>query len=178
MYNEDARRMNDERDRAMRDRVDERDYRDDRRRNRDYDDYADDRDYYDDERRGYRGRGRRRDYEDYESKPKYLTKSERHQWKSQMRNVDGTRGEHFDMQQVMTAANKLGVSFKEFTENEFCLAMNMMYSDFCKTVRKYVPEEKQMIFYAELALDYFEDPDSIDGSEKLAKQYRQMVEHD
>ena len=72
---------------------------------------------------------------------------------------------------------KLGISFKEFTEHEFCLAMNMMYSDYCKTVRKYVPEEKQTIFYAEMALDYLEDPDGIEGSEKLAMQYRCMVDH-
>ena len=164
-----------------------RDYDDDYRR--DYDDrarghidYEYDRRDYEDGRRGVRGTGRgrnrRMDRADVEHDSKYLTKSEMHHWKSMMRNVDGSHGEHFDMQQCLTVANKLGISFKEFTEKEFCMAMNMMYSDYCKTVRKYVPEEKHLMFYGDLALDYLEDPDAIEGSEKLAIQYRCMVEHE
>lgn len=185
-----------ERDMMRRDRRDyddERDYRRDYddcdyRRSRDYDDrargridYEYDRNYedmrsYEDGRRGVRGSGRGRDRDDMESKPRYLTKSEMHRWKSMLKNVDGSHGEHFDMSQCMNVANKLGISFKEFTEKEFCMAMNMMYSDYCKTVRKYVPEEKHMMFYGDLALDWLEDPDGPEASEKLAKYFRKVVD--
>ena len=182
MMRRDRRDYDDERD--YRRDYDDRDYRDYRRGDRrDYEDghrfeYEDDRRDYEDGRRGVRGsgRGRMRDRDDMGNKPKYLTKSEMHRWKEMLKNVDGSRGEHFDMQQCMAVANKLGLSFKEFTEKEFCMAMNMMYSDYCKTVRKYVPEEKHMMFYGDLALDWLEDPDGPEASEKLAKYFRKVVD--
>lgn len=190
MSDEVMRRIMDresERDMARRDRRDyddERDYR--RGDRRDYEDERDRRDYedrargridYEYDRRDYRDeRDYRRDRRDMESKPRYLTKSEMHRWKEMMKNVDGSRGEHFDMSQCMAVANKLGISFKEFTEKEFCMTMNMMYSDYCKTVRKYVPEEKHMMFYGDLALDWLEDPDGPEASEKLACYFRKIVE--
>ena len=63
------------------------------------DDHRDNRDYYDmlDERRSSNKRMRdNRDYvEDYHHKPMRLTKSAMYEWKNNMRNTDGTRGEHF-----------------------------------------------------------------------------------
>ena len=167
-----------------RDNRDRRDYAD----NRDIRDYADNRDY-EDGRRGVKGSGRgRRDYNDYEDardyndygdynrdyderdygKPVHLSKADMHHWKNHMENVDGTKGEHYNMDEVMHIAEKLGVRFNHFDEKEFCLAVNMMYSDYCKVVRKHVPPEKELMFYAELAKAFLDDPDGPEPSEKLA----------
>lgn len=169
--------------RDNRDNADERDYRD----NRDYND-----DYYDqeDERRGVRGSGRgrgrrrrRRDYEDgydyendYHNKEEMrLTKMEMNKWKRNMENADGTRGEHYDMQHVMHAAEKLGIKFHDFTEKQFCLATNIMYSDFGQVLKKYIPPEKELMMCADMAKAYFDDPDGYDPDEKLAIHYHCMM---
>lgn len=171
-----------------RDNRDSRDYADNRD-NRDRRDYADNRDYederdYEDGRRGVRGSGRsgrsrdNRDYEDgndYEDyydrdygKPLRLSKSDIHRWKKKLENVDGTHGEHYDMDQVMQVAERIGVKFNHFDEREYCLLVNVMYSDYCKVVRKHIPPEKELVFYAELAKAFLDDPDGPEPSEKLA----------
>lgn len=161
------------------------DMRADRERdNRDYEnDYEPD--YYDrlDERRGGRRRNRRRrDYEDYEDMSDYhsnkslrLSKADMHRWKHEMENTDGTKGEHFDMQQVMTAAEKLGIKFDEYTEKEFCLAMNMIYSDYGHIIKKLVGHEKEAVVCADFAKAYFDDPDGPEPEEKLAVHYHCMT---
>lgn len=191
------RRMN---PRGGRDRRDQRDYRDNRdMEGRDYD-Y----DYDMDGRRGVRGTGRggrnyngrgrdradrderrfsyedsrdydSRDYADYGQEPLRLTKSDMHQWKQMLRNADGSRGEHFDMQQIMQAAEKMNLRFNEYSEKEFCIVVNMMYSDYCAVVRKYIPPEKELHFYVELAKAWLDDADGPEPSEKLALYYHCIV---
>lgn len=159
---------------------------------RDYADYED----REDGRRGVRGSGRgrdradyderdyedrrdRRDYGDYEDERDYddghyemrLTKSDMKHWKHKLHNADGTRGEHYDMQQIMQAAEKLGIKFHEFDEKEFCITVNMMYSDYCKVLKKHVSPEKELIVCAELAKAFLEDDDGPEASEKLALYY-------
>ncbi len=178
-------------ERRGRDRRDNRDNRD----NRDYGDYGDygdsrdnrdNRDY--DERRGVRGSGRgrdrrdmrdyderRRDYDyderDYHNKLK-LSKSEIMDWEDMLKNADGTKGPHFNMEKVMHAAEKLGVKFDEFSEKEFCMTMNMMYSDYCRTIKKYVSNEDELLMMcACLALDFLEDEDAPGPSEKLTMYF-------
>jgi hypothetical protein len=195
------RRVMDFLSRRMRDRADNRDRRDSRDY-RDYRDYEDERDYEDmeDSRRGVRGSGRggnrggrgrsrdsrdyederdyrdERDYNDYGGNSLYLSKSDMHRWKKNMENVDGTHGEHYDTEEIMHVAEKLGIKFKQFDEKEFCLAVNMMYSDYCKVVKKHVPPEKELMFYAELAKAFLEDPDGPEPSEKLALYFHCIAE--
>lgn len=171
------------------------------RDNRDYEDGYEDGlqdanrggDYYDqlDERRGVKGTGRgrsrrggrrRRDYEDGEDMADYhmekhlrLTKADMHHWKREMENTDGTKGEHFDMQQVMMAAEKLGVKFDEYSEKEFCLAMNMIYSDYGHIIKKLVGPDKEAVVCADFAKAYFDDPDGPEPEEKLAIHYHCMT---
>ena len=153
-------------------------------------------DYLEDERRGVRGSGRRdsRDYADYEDGRDYedgedmrrdrrdnhhsklrLTKADMREWKQMMENVDGTRGPHYDMQQIMTVADKLGVKFEDFNEAEFCIAVNMMYSDSCKTLKKYASSDKLLELCAEMALDFLCDPDGPEPYEKLLMYYHCIV---
>ena len=180
---EDGRRGRDGRDgRDMRDYEDGRRGRRgrDRRDMRDYEDGRDYRDYEDD----HRGRGSV-DFEgsmdfderDYAHAPR-LSKTDMHRWKQMMENEDGTHGPHYDMQQVMDVADKLGINFErdEFTEKEFCVAVNMMYSDYCKVAKKYVSPDREIMFFAELANAFLCDEDGPGPSEKLALYFNCIVD--
>lgn len=131
-------------------------------------------------RRGGRDRG---DYdEDYASyndygKPEMFSHKDMKNWKSMMRNEDGTRGEHFRPEQVKHACQSAGIDCEEFGEDIFCLAMNMMYSDYCKVAKKYGVDRPE--YYADLAKAFLRDKD-FDGKpeEKLYIYYKAIVEKD
>ena len=162
---------------------DRRDYDYDRDR-RDYDsDMNMSRNYNDmDYERGDRGYDRRDyDYRDsdygmhHEMK---LTAEDMHRWKQKMQNEDGTKGEHYTMQQIMHVAEKLGIKMDEFSEKELCLTVNMLYSDYCKAAKKYVPVEKELAFYVDMARAFLEDKDGPKPAEKLALYYYCIVDND
>ena len=140
--------------------------RGDRRRDRN-EDYANYRDYEDDYRR---------DRNDY-GKPKMFSHKDMETWKSMMKNEDGTRGVHFRWEQVKHACEQAGIDCEEFGEDIFCLAMNMMYSDYCKVAKKYGVDRPE--YYADLAKAFLRDKD-FDGKpeEKLYLYYKAIVEQD
>lgn len=158
----------------------------------------DERDYRRGSRGGRRGRGDRRDmrrgrsdyadydedYADYNDYDDYadghyeklrLSKSDMHKWKKMLENYDGTRGEHYNAEQIGQIAQKMDIHFDEYSEKEFCIAVNMMYSDYGHVVKKYVPPERELHFCAELAKAFLEDPDGPEPSEKLALYYHCIV---
>lgn len=178
MNRHDSRRniRRDRRNRHGSDFEDEADYDD----YDDFEDYENDMDYYDevDGRRGVRGSGRggrrrgRRDYADYHMSKMKLTKADLNHWKHNMQNTDGTQGEHYDMQQVMQAAEKLGIRFRDYDEKEFCTAVNMFYSDYGHIIKRLVSDkDKELLVCADFAKAYFDDPDGPEPSEKLAITY-------
>ena len=115
-----------------------------------------------------------KDYEDKEyphSRMLRLSKTDMNRWKQMMYNVDGSHGEHYDLQTTMHIAEKLGIRFDEFSEKEFCLALNMIYSDYGNVIRKYCPPDKELMVCAEMALAFLDDPDGPEPSEKLALYY-------
>ena len=116
-------------------------------------------------------------YNDYASKPKHFSHKDIETWKSMMRNEDGTRGVHFRGEQVKHACEKAGIDCEEFGEDIFCLAMNMMYSDYCKVAKKYGVDTPE--YYADLAKAFLRDKD-FDGKpeEKLYLYYKAIVEQD
>lgn len=123
----------------------------------------------------------RRDYEDSRDMKDYhkslrLSKTDVHHWKQMMENEDGTRGPHYDMQQIMSAAEKHGIRFEDFDEKEFCIAVNMMYSDYCKVAKKYVAPDKELAFFTDLAKAFLEDEDGPEASEKLALYFHCIVD--
>lgn len=150
-------------------------------RHPEYDDEDDMMDY-----RKSRGRGRdMRPEEDFEDSRDYhqhhpikLSKSDMIRWKHMMQNVDGTQGEHYDIEQVMHAAEKLNVKFDSFSEKEFCLAVNMIYSDYGHVIRKYCPPDKELMVSAELAKAFLDDPDGPEPSEKLALYFHCIADLD
>jgi hypothetical protein len=107
-----------------------------------------------------------------------LKKSDIMKWKTQMQNADGSMGEHFDMHEVRQAAEKVGVKYEGYDEKEFCLAMNMLYSDFCEASRSFISKENEGAFYAKMAKAFLEDEDAPEGSEKLALYYYCIVDSD
>jgi hypothetical protein len=161
-------------------------YVDNRNDSRDYEDNSDEMDYYDemDSRRGVKGSGRsnrtnRRDYEDWHMQKLKLTKADLNHWKHSMQNTDGTQGEHYDMQQVIQAAEKLGVRFREYDEREFCVAVNMIYSDYGHIIKRLVQDkDKELLVCADFAKAFFDDPDGPEPSEKLAIVYHCMTDLD
>ncbi len=153
-------------------RYDSRDSRggSDSRDSRDYRDYRD----YEDSR-DYRSSRDSRDMRDSRRAPK-LSKTDIHHWKQMMENEDGSRGPHYDMQQIIQAAEKSNVRFEDFDEKEFCMAVNMMYSDYCKVAKKYVAPDKELAFFADLAKAFLEDEDGPEASEKLALYFHCIVD--
>lgn len=186
-----SRRMN-------RDRYDYRDYEDGydyvrgRSRGRDRMNYRDG--HYEEDDEDYRSRDYRNypDYNDYGTYGNYrmygdfrdysddmrLTKSDIKEWKEMLENADGSKGEHFDKRQIMDAADKIGVRYNGYDENELCLTANIMYSDYCEALKMFVPQDKESIVYTKLAKAFLEDEDAPKGSEKLALYYNCIVRED
>lgn len=91
------------------------------------------------------------------------------EWTSQMENEDGTKGPHWNMEQtkkVMEQRNMTGDPV------EFWVAMNMMYSDYCKVAKKL--GVNSVDFYAEMAKAFLEDKDT-GVPDKLSAYYENIV---
>lgn len=137
---------------------------------------------YDDEcydyARGRRG-GRDRGY-DYakgdDMDELRLSKHEIKMWGRELMNADGTRGKHYTLEQIMPVAQQMGVKFDEFTDEEFCIVVNMLYSDFCEATRKFVAPDKELKFYVELAKAWLDDDDGPEPEEKLALYFYDIVD--
>lgn len=107
--------------------------------------------------------------------PKKLTKEQIKDWMADLENEDGTTGEHWNEQQIEQVAQKLNIKFEDFSKESFMAAMNMIYSDYCKTLDKYGVNKPEV--YAHLAKDFLEDEDFAgEPDEKLALYYHYIVE--
>ena len=127
------------------------------RRNRDYRDYDDD-DY---EMDGHHPSGLMR-----------LKKKDFKEWEKNLENADGTKGKHFEPDQIKHMAEQLGIKYREYDEKDLCMAANMLYSDYCAVLKNVLTPDKELIGYVKLAQAWLEDPDaSVEGSEKLALYY-------
>lgn len=72
---------------------------------------------------------------------------------SHMKNVDGTHGEHWSMEQTNSLAAKHDIKEKA----DFYYVMNMMHSDYADVLGSDVGT------YVKMAKAYMEDPDAADG---------------
>ena len=129
----------------------------------------------DDYARGGRGRGRDYGYDyGYDYAGDYgerLTKEELEEWKEKLlKEVDSNERQFFTKEQIGQKAKQLGVEMKDYNEEELVVATAMVYTDYCKTAKKYIGNN--MNFFIELAKDWLEDKDSaVKGGEKLAIYY-------
>ena len=182
-----------------------RDYESNRQSNMGHSDYVDMRDMHYGERQGnfrpveamgyftgyYGGgqdmaRGRHRDYGyDYNYDYGYdyagdygenLTKEELEHWKKKlMKEVDEQDKHFFESGVISQKARQMGAEMKHYNEDELALVTLMVYTDYCKTIKKYVGGN--MDIYIELAKDWLEDKDSaLKGSERLAVYYDCIIE--
>lgn len=150
--------------------------------------YSRGRDYGYEDGADYEMDGRRRrnaDYADYEMDGGHasglmkLKKKDFMRWEKQIENADGTKGKHFDPEQIKKTAEQIGVKYRGFDEKELCMTANMLYSDYCQVLKNIIPPDKELIAYVKLALAWLEDPDApIEGSEKLALYYWCIVSDD
>lgn len=84
-----------------------------------------------------------------------------------MENVDGTRGEHWDIDQSINLARQNNVPFADFNEFDWFYVLNMMYSDYYKVFGN------DTSAYVKLAKAWLEDPDVSEG--KAYRYYSQVV---
>lgn len=157
-------------------------------------DHNDMQDNGDDRRRDYRDyegggdsakRGRLRyDYEnDYEGADyemdgaMKMPKRDMEKWKHSLKNEDGTQGEHFKKEQIEQMADKLGVEYEHYDEKDFCMVVNMLYSDYCEALKGVFSPEKELMVYVKMAKAWLEDKDAAaKGSEKLMVYYYGIVD--
>lgn len=107
------------------------------------------------------------------STDEHLTDDELHMWLRQMVNADGSAGQHWTAEQTSSVADAIGVRFDHVTAEEFCAAMNMMYSDYYAVGSKYGVDRPE--FYADLAKAFLFDKDGPAPAEKLAAYYHSVV---
>lgn len=127
---------------------------------------------------------RMRDYggdygRDYGEQYGKMSQKDIEKWKHSFMNADNSQGEHFNKEQVMQASRSIGLNdMQEFGgEDIFCLAMNMMYSDYCMVARKYNVDRPD--YYAELAKAFLKDKDfGGKPEEKLYLYYKCIAEED
>lgn len=72
---------------------------------------------------------------------------------AEMRNVDGTAGEHWTMEQTDAIAGQYSIHHK----CDWYYVMNMLYSDFAKVLGS------DANTYAKMAVAYINDPDAGEG---------------
>lgn len=112
------------------------------------------------------------DYGDYGAS---LTKEELEHWKKKlMKEVDEKDKHFFEPQNIEQKARQMGAEMKGFNAEELALVTLMVYTDYCKTIKKYIGSN--MDIYIELAKDWLTDPDSeLKGSERLAVYHDEII---
>lgn len=103
---------------------------------------------------------------------KGVTPEKAEEWTKEMKNSDGTKGAHWSQEQTRTLMDRVGG--QNLDPLEFYVAANMMYSDYCKTAKKFNVDNAD--FYGYMAKDFLEDKDA--GKGKLAKYFEIVVDDD
>lgn len=166
-------REHDHRGRDYEDRMEHRERADYRRDRRDYgEDYG-----YHRNRYGEFSDRRSRDYADGKER---LGHKELEEWSEMLVNADGTKGARFTHKQMEEVARSIGVKYDGYTPEEFTFVANMLYSDYCKALKGFVPTEieKEAMAYGKIARAWLEDEDAPEGSEKLALYYYCVIDSD
>lgn len=105
-----------------------------------------------------------------------LSREDLEEWKRNLKNKDGSHGEHFSKEQVEQIARQMGIDVNRYGGLEvFAMAMNMKYSDDCRRAKKYGVDRPE--YYADGAIDFLTDDDAnSQGEERLWLYYKCMVE--
>lgn len=90
-------------------------------------------------------------------------------WISELINEDGTKGAYWTKSETSEVARNNGIDFYNITEDDWYMAMNMVYSDYSDIAKKYGVDS--VSFYVDLAKQWLWDKDTIQGEDKLLKYY-------
>lgn len=130
--------------------------------------------HYDEDDYGYDYGYGMRDYGGGEMK---LSKRELKRKERELINADGSPAPHFkEIERIMDAAKQVGAKFDTYDEADFCYVINMLYSDECLVNRRYIPQDKELIYYADRAKAWLDDEDAPEGSEKLYLYITEVIE--
>lgn len=99
-----------------------------------------------------------------------LTSDEAHEWVNHMDMPENGSGAHWTMAQTTAEAKKAGITFDKFTECDFWVTMNMMFSDYYKPGR-------DVGTYVDLARKFLCDADGYSGTEKLYRYWKYVAKH-
>lgn len=109
---------------------------------------------------------------------KNLTDHEKQEWIDSMQNSDGTRGETFSKDEAVAIAKKVGAKFDNYSEMDFALILNAVYSDYCEALSKVDSKlAENPIVFGHIALAWLEDADSYDPEEHIARYWKYIVKH-
>lgn len=92
-------------------------------------------------------------------------------WARSMENDDGTTGPHWSIEQVKQVMAQKGVTCDPW---EFYAALNAIYSDYGKVLKKHGVGDKLDI-YIDMAKAFIDDKDA--QPDKLARYYQYVVKH-
>ena len=92
------------------------------------------------------------------------------EWTKKMHNEDGTKGEHWNMEQVKKLMMQRGV---QYNTAEVYAIMNALYSDYCKVFKKYGFNSPEA--YLDLAIAWLNDSDAVPN--KAMMYYECIVKH-
>jgi hypothetical protein len=81
---------------------------------------------------------------------------------------------------LMERIKHMGGDMEGYTEDDLCMAANMLYSDYCEVLRPYISREpeKEADFYLRMAKAFLDDEDAPDGSAKLAMYFFCIADSD
>ena len=118
-----------------------------------------------------------RDYHRSRAEPLRLSKSDIKRWDSMLENFDGSHGCHYGMEDIDKVVDKLGIRFRDFSEKEFCITVNMMYADYGHVLKSKAESSDELLtLCAEMAKAFLDDPDGPYPSEKLALYFHCIVD--
>lgn len=98
-----------------------------------------------------------------------LTHETAEEWMHGLKNEDGTTGPHWSLEQAKQVMAQKGVTGEPL---EFWVVMNMLYSDYCKALKKYGMGDK-LDLYVDLAKAFIDDKDAGEG--KVGKYFEYIV---
>lgn len=93
------------------------------------------------------------------------------EWTRSMRREDGGTGPKWTMDQARSLMTQIGA--QGIHPAEFWAVLNAMYSDYCKTLKKFGMDRPEV--YAELARAWLDDKDAV--PHKAAAYYEHVVKH-
>ncbi len=102
-----------------------------------------------------------------------LTEDMKKSWASSMENSDGSHGAHWTVEESSSVAEQVGVKFDHVDKYDWMLALNMIYSDYGKTLMD--AGVANVDVFANLAKDFLFDKDAVDPKEKLYYYYKYIV---